>query len=71
MELKYQRWNCLVSDKKKIVLRSMIEKERSLDVSLTLFNIREFNVFGERLKKKLNQEGRHFIAFVFQSNISV
>lgn len=49
----------------------MIEKERSLDVSLMLFNIREFNVFGERLKEKLNQEGRHFITFVLQSNISV
>lgn len=71
MKLKYQRWNCLVFDKKKIVQRSMVKKERSLDVSLMLFNIREFNVLGERLKEKLNQEGRHCIVFVLQSNISV
>lgn len=49
----------------------MVKKERSLDVSLMLFNIREFNVLGEHLKEKLNQEGRHCIVFVLQSNISV
>lgn len=50
----------------------MVEKERSLDVFLMLFNIREFNVFGKRLKNvKIESEGRPFIVLVLQSNISV